>query len=92
MRRCEDWIKNLYPNGYTFALYKSNFASTLDSEFTLKANHFDSCHSEKEVKDEINSLMEVKFPVHTRKMAAIKPALKSQEEASTFISRVQEES
>ena len=90
-RRVDDWMSNLYPNGYTFALLKSNFNSTVDSEFSLKANHFDSCTSEQEVKDEMNNLMEIKYPVHVRRMAAIKPALRSQEDASTFMSCVQED-
>ena len=33
--------------------------------------------------------MEIKFPIHLRRMEAIKPELKSNEEASTFFSRVQ---
>ena len=91
LRRVDDWMSNLYPNGYTFSLFKSNFNSKIDSEFSLKANHFDGCKSEQEVKDEVNNIMEIKFPVHVRHMAAIKPALRSQEDASTFMYRVQEE-
>ena len=91
LRWVDNWMSNLYPNGYTFALFRSNFNSTVDSKFSLKANRFDSCTSKQEVKDEINNLMKIKYPVLVRRMAAIKPALRSQEDASTFMSHVQED-
>ena len=56
----------------------------IDTEFSIKANHFDNnCHTEKDVKDEVE--MEIKFPIHTRRMASIKPILRSNEDASSFM-------
>ena len=62
--------------------------STIDTEFSIKANHFDNCYTEQNVKDEIENLMEIKFPIHTRRMAGIKPILHSNEDASSFMKRV----
>ena len=84
MIRIDDWISNLYPSGYSFSLFKSNFTSTIDMEFSIKANHFDSCQTEQDVRDKIENLMEIKFPIHTRRMAGIKPILRSNEDASSF--------
>ena len=33
LRRVDDWMANLYPSGYSFSLFKSNFNITIDSEF-----------------------------------------------------------
>ena len=89
MRRVEDRMANLYPSGYSFSLFKSNFNSTIDSEFSMKANHFNNCSTEEENKEEVGNLMEIKFPIHMRRMACIKPILRSNEDASTFMNRVQ---
>merc|ERR1711954_58799 len=75
-------------NGYSFALFKSNFTSTINTEFSIKANHFDNCHTEQDVKDEVENLMEIKFPIHTRRRAGIKPTLCSNEDASSFMKQV----
>ena len=36
------------------------------------------------MKDEIENIMEIKYPVHTRRMEGIKPTIYSNEEASSF--------
>ena len=43
MKRVEDWINNIYPGGYTFQHYLSNFMSTIDRHFSIKADRFKSC-------------------------------------------------
>ena len=40
MRCVDDWISYLYPNGYSFNHFKSNFTSTIDIEFSIKAKNF----------------------------------------------------
>ena len=89
LRRVDDCMQNRYPSGYSFALFKSNFNSTIDEEFSCKALHFDRCKSENEVKEEAESIMEIKFPIHTCCMACIKPVLKSNKVASSFFSQVE---
>ena len=85
MRRVDNWISNIYPNGYSFSHYKSNFTSTIDIEFSLKGNDFEGCKKEQDLKDEIENIMEVKYPIHTRRMEGINPTLRSNEEASSFL-------
>ena len=89
MRNVLDWIHNMFPWGYSIPQYRSNLNSTLDKEFRRKTNYFTECQSEEEIRQSIDALMEIKFPIHLRRMEAIKPELKSNEEASTFFSRVQ---
>merc|ERR1712112_363858 len=62
----------------------SNFTSTINMEFTIKANNFEGCKTEQDMKDEIENIMEIKYPIHTRRMEGIKPTLRSNEEASSF--------
>ena len=81
LRRIDDWMQNMYPSGYTLSLFKSNFNSTIDEEFSRKALHFDKCKSEAEIKEEVENLMKIKYRIHTRRMACIKPILRSNEEA-----------
>ena len=54
----------------------------------MKSNHFDNCSTEDNIKEEVGNLMEIKFPIHTRRMAGIKPILRSNKDASTFMKRV----
>ena len=77
-------MSNLFPNGYSFSHFKSNFTSTIDMEFSIKANDFEGCKTEQDVKDKIENIMEIKYPVHTRRMEGIKPTIRSNEEASSF--------
>ena len=81
MCQVDDWISNLYPDGYSFSHFKSNFTSTIDIEFGIKANDFEGCKTEQDMKDEIENIMEVKYPIHTCRMEGIKPTLRSNEEA-----------
>merc|ERR1711954_132954 len=60
MHCVDDWISNLYPNGYSFSHFKSNFASTIDIEFSIKANNFEGCKTEQDKKDEIENILEIK--------------------------------
>ena len=87
MKRVNDWISNLYPNGYSFSHYKSNFTSSTDLEFLIKGDSFEGCRTEQDLKDQIEDIMEVKYPIHTRRMDAINPTLRSNEEASSFLKR-----
>ena len=75
LRRIGDWMQNMYLSGYSFSLFKSNFNSTINEEFSRKALYFHKCTSEAEIKEEVNNLMEIKYPIHTRRMACIKPIL-----------------
>ena len=43
--------------------------------------------AEQDVKDKIENIMEVKYPIHTRRMEGIKPTLRSNEEARSFFKR-----
>ena len=84
MEHVEGWITNLYPSGYSFSHFKLNFPSTLDMKFSIKANHFDGCLTEQDTRDEIENIMEVKFPIHTWRMEGIKPIWCSNEDASSL--------
>ena len=64
MKRVSDWVQNMFPNGYSFVNYKSNFISTLDKQFTIKSERFEGCKTEEDVLDMMNDLMELKFPIH----------------------------
>ena len=65
----------------------SNFISTIDIEFGIKATDFEGCKTEQDVKDETENIMEVKYAIHTHRMEGIKPTLRSNEEASSFFKR-----
>ena len=56
MHRVDDWISNLYPNGYSFSHFKSNFTSAIYIEFGIKANDFEGCKMEQDVKDHIENI------------------------------------
>ena len=77
MDRVTDWVSNLFPNGYHFANYLSNFISSVDKEFTIKAERFISCKTEDEVGDLMEDLMELKFPIHSRRIECLNPSLQS---------------
>ena len=87
MKRVNNWKSNLYPNGYSFSHYKLNFTATIDIQFPIKGNNFEGCKTEQDLKDEIENIMEVKYPIHTRRMEGINPTLRSNEEASSFLKR-----
>ena len=87
MKRVEDWISKLYPNGYSFSHYKSNFTLSIDLEISMKGESFEGCRTEQVLKDQIDDIMEVKYSIHTRRMDAINPTLRSNEEASSFLKR-----
>ena len=87
MKRVDDWISNLYPNGYSFSHYKSNFTSSIDLEFSIKGDNFEGCKTEQDLKDQIEDIMEVKYPIYTSRMDAINPTLRSNEEANSFLKR-----
>ena len=87
MKRVNDWIPNLYPNGYSFSHYKSNFTSSIDLKFSIKGDSFEGCRMEQDLKDQIEYIVEVKYPIHTRRRDAINPTLRSNEEASSFLKR-----
>ena len=87
MKRVDNWISNLYPNCYSFSHYLSNFTSSIDLEFTIKGDRFEACRTEQDLKDQIEEIMEVKYPIHSRRMDALNPSLKSNEEVSSFLKR-----
>merc|ERR1712081_87978 len=88
MLRVNDWISNMFPNGHSFLNYKTNFNSTLDKEFSLKANRFNSCKTEEDMLDMMNQLMELKYPIHLRRIDALNPNINSNEEASSMLKRM----
>ena len=65
MKRVDDWISNLYPNGYSFNCYKSSFTSSIDLKLSIKGDGFEGCRTEQNLKDQIEDIMEVKKPIHT---------------------------
>ena len=85
MKRVNDWISSLYPNGYSFSHYKSNFTATIDLKFLIKGNNFKGCKTEQDLKDQIEDIIEVKYPIHTCRMDAINPTIRSNKEASFFL-------
>ena len=46
LKTVKDWMNNIYPGGYTFPHYLSNFTSTIDRQFSIKADKFESCKTE----------------------------------------------
>ena len=88
LKRVKDWINNIYPGGYTFPHYLSNFTSTIDCQFSIKADRFESCKTEDDLKEMIDEIMEVKFPIHSRRIEALNPSILSNEEASSFLKRM----
>ena len=85
----EDWILNMFPNGSTVNQYKSNLNSTLDQEFHRKTKKFESCNSIEAIHKSIKKLMEIKHPIHLRRMECIKPTMRPNKEASTYFSRIE---
>merc|ERR1711954_435661 len=75
-------------NGYSFVNYKSNFITTLDKEFSLKADRFNGCKTEENVHEMMNQLMELKYPIHLRRIDALNPTINSNEEASSMLKRM----
>ena len=88
MLHVQDWVHNMFPNGYSFVNYKSNFISTLDKEFSLKADRFNGCKTEENVHEMMNQLMELKYPIHLRRIDALNPKINSNEEASSMLKRM----
>merc|ERR1711954_535282 len=88
MRRVQDWVQNMFPNGYSFVNYKSNFISTLNKQFSLKTDRFDGCKTEEDVSEMMNQLMELKYPIHLRRIDALNPTINSKEEASSMLKRM----
>ena len=66
MRNVLDWIENTFPCGHTLTQYRSNLNSTLDEEFRRWTNYFQECQTEKEIREVLNLVMEVKFLIHLR--------------------------
>ena len=88
MLRVQDWVQNMFPNGYSFVNYKSNFISTLDKQFSLKSDRFNGCKTEEDVSEMMNQLMELKYPIHLRRIDALNPTINSNEEASSMLKRM----
>ena len=85
----QDWMLNMFPNGSTVDQYKSNLNSTLDQEFHRKTKKFDNCNTVIAIHKSIDKLMEIKHPIHLRRMDCIKPIMKPNKEASTYFSRIE---
>ena len=81
MKRVSDWIQNMFPNGYSFVNYRSNFISTLNKQFTIKSDRFDRCKTEEDISDMMNDIMELKYPIHLHRIDALNPIIFSNEEA-----------
>merc|ERR1712082_149511 len=88
MRRVQDWVQNMFPDRYSFINYKSNFITTLDKQFSLKSDRFDGCKTEEDVSEMMNQLMELKYPIHLRRIDALNPTINSNEEASSMLKRM----
>ena len=43
LQRVSDWVNNIFPGGYNFPNYLSNFISSVDKQFLIKAERFSSC-------------------------------------------------
>ena len=56
LQRVEDWINNIFPGGYTFPHYLSNFMSTVNPQFLIKANRFKSCKTEDDLAEVLSKL------------------------------------
>ena len=54
----------------------------------LKVHRFEGYHTQEDLKEMIDEIMEVKFPIHSRRMDALDPQLKSNKEASSFLKRM----
>ena len=65
LQRVSDWVNNIFPGGYNFPNYLSNFISSIDKQFSIKAERFSSCKTEDDVADVLDELMELKFPIHS---------------------------
>ena len=87
LKRVRDWINNIYPGGYTFPHYLFNFTSTINLAFSAKADRLKTCKTEDDLKEMIDEIMEVKFPIHSRRIEALNPSIRSNEEASSFLKR-----
>ena len=87
MRLIKDWISNMFPNGYSINQYRSNLNSTLDQEIRVRCAYFESCTSVEAIQNSLDLMMESKFPIHVRRLEAINPKLRSNEDATTFLSR-----
>ena len=88
LQRVSDWVNNIFPNGYNFPNYLSNFISSVDKQFTIKAKRFSQCKTEDDVADVLNDLMELKFPIHSRRIDCLNPSINSNEETSSFLKRM----
>ena len=84
LQRVSDWVNNIFPGGYTFPNYLSNFISSVDKQFSIKAKRFSSCKTEDNVADMLDELMELKFPIHSRRIECLNPSIQSNEETSSF--------
>merc|ERR1711954_483382 len=78
----------MFPNGHSLLNYKTNFITTLDKEFSLKADRFNGCKTEENVHEMMNQLMELKYLIHLRRIDALNPTINSNEEASTMLKRI----
>ena len=59
LQRVSDWVNNIFPNGYNFPNYLSNFISSIDKQLSIKAERFSSCKTEDDVADVLDELMEL---------------------------------
>ena len=88
MQRVSDWVQNIFPNGYSFPNYLSNFISSVDKQFAIKSERFSQCKTKEDVADMMNDLMELKFPIHLCRIDCLNPSINSNEETSSFLKRM----
>merc|ERR1711954_126437 len=88
MQRVSYWVQNIFPNGYNFPNYLSNFISSVDKQFTIKSERFSQCKTKDDMADVMNDLMELKFPIHLRRIDCLNPSINSNEETSSFLKRM----
>merc|ERR1711954_510820 len=88
MQRVSYWVQNIFPNGYNFPNYLSNFISSVDKQFTIKSERFSQCKTKDDMADVMYDLMELKFPIHLRCIDCLNPSINSYEETSSFLKRM----
>ena len=84
LQRVSDWVNNIFLGGYNFPNYLSNFISSVDKQFSIKAESFSSCKTEDDVADMLDELIESKFPIHSQRIECLNPSILNNEETSSF--------